>query len=366
MFERLSIEHFRGIASLQLDGLSRINVFTGRNGCGKTSVLEAAVILANPTQPAVLINLAQCREMPPPNLRSDLSLRSYFRDLDLAVAIKLRVDIGAQRRIVEISAIRDGPRNIDAAAPDGNASAVLASGFPDATGVGSAAMNGVQYRLSSDNALIAPAAPVHIQLLPAGTQVFGAPPGGLGHTGSFYVHARRANSIAETANILTRLNQNRKESLLLEVLHSVQPTVIGVFPGTSDGQPMVSADLGGPVRLPVQLLGDGFCRVLLIAAGIVGAGAKVVAVDEVDSGLHYSAMEDFWRAVGKVCRQSHVQMFCSTHNEEMLKAVLSAFDDHPEDIALFRIDRSEDGKVTAHRYDHRLLRKAEAMNLEVR
>ncbi|MDA8752818.1 DNA replication/repair protein RecF [Halieaceae bacterium] len=45
MLRRLDIHHIRNIRGVRLDGLSRVNVFAGPNGSGKTSVLEAIHIL---------------------------------------------------------------------------------------------------------------------------------------------------------------------------------------------------------------------------------------------------------------------------------------------------------------------------------
>ena len=44
----LDIKSFRGISSLQLNGLSPINILTGDNNSGKTSVLEVLQSYSNP------------------------------------------------------------------------------------------------------------------------------------------------------------------------------------------------------------------------------------------------------------------------------------------------------------------------------
>ena len=41
IFSSISIHQFKNTDTLLLSGLKRINLFTGRNGCGKTSILEA-------------------------------------------------------------------------------------------------------------------------------------------------------------------------------------------------------------------------------------------------------------------------------------------------------------------------------------
>ena len=44
----LNIETYRGIKNLKLDGFTGINILTGDNNCGKTSVMELLRTLNNP------------------------------------------------------------------------------------------------------------------------------------------------------------------------------------------------------------------------------------------------------------------------------------------------------------------------------
>ena len=45
MYSSLSIKNFQAFQSLKIDGLKRVNLLTGRNNSGKTSVLEALYLL---------------------------------------------------------------------------------------------------------------------------------------------------------------------------------------------------------------------------------------------------------------------------------------------------------------------------------
>lgn len=45
----LNIETYRGIRSLKLNNLVPINIITGDNNCGKTSVLEVLRSIENPS-----------------------------------------------------------------------------------------------------------------------------------------------------------------------------------------------------------------------------------------------------------------------------------------------------------------------------
>ena len=58
----LSIERFRALRQLKIDGFGRVNLITGRNNTGKSSVLEALRLLASDASPSVILNILRFRE----------------------------------------------------------------------------------------------------------------------------------------------------------------------------------------------------------------------------------------------------------------------------------------------------------------
>ena len=70
----LNIERFRGINNLSLTGFSGINIFTGDNNSGKTSVLEILKTSGNPHSPIVWSNLGRVE-------RNSISTRTVFESI---------------------------------------------------------------------------------------------------------------------------------------------------------------------------------------------------------------------------------------------------------------------------------------------
>jgi predicted ATPase len=185
--------------------------------------------------------------------------------------------------------------------------------------------------------------------------------------GSFFIHSRRATSLGETASALTTLYSNKCEERFIDAIKKVDPRVQRLVPGTQGGQPTVLADLGGPTLVPISVLGDGFCRVALMVTGMVlSDAAKLLIVDEIDSGLHRSVMQGLWESVLELSHHYDFQVFCSTHNEEMLRQTLPAFSDEPDALRVYRIERSADGKVSQQPYDYAMLHDAEAAGMDIR
>jgi AAA15 family ATPase/GTPase len=60
-FKNIEIKNFRGIDHLKIDDFSRVNVFLGQNGSGKSSVLEAILLLAGMSNPDLPLSLNKAR-----------------------------------------------------------------------------------------------------------------------------------------------------------------------------------------------------------------------------------------------------------------------------------------------------------------
>lgn len=61
MIRNLKLEGYRSFASYELQDLTRVNLFVGRNNCGKTSILEAVQFLVSGGNPYVLRQIADER-----------------------------------------------------------------------------------------------------------------------------------------------------------------------------------------------------------------------------------------------------------------------------------------------------------------
>jgi len=61
MFKSVRIQNFRQFRDLELRDLAQINLITGKNSAGKTSLLEAVYLLDGPFDPTRTITVAQFR-----------------------------------------------------------------------------------------------------------------------------------------------------------------------------------------------------------------------------------------------------------------------------------------------------------------
>ena len=60
-------------------------------------------------------------------------------------------------------------------------------------------------------------------------------------------------------------------------------------------------------------------------------------VDEIETALHVSALEQVFRFLVHACRQFDVQLFATTHSLEAVDAVVEAMGGNIEDFVLYRL-----------------------------
>ncbi|MDE6494860.1 MAG: ATP-binding protein, partial [Duncaniella sp.] len=102
MFKSLDIKNFRGIQSAEIDGFERVNLFFGKNNCGKSTVLEALFLISGQSNPLLPLSVNSMRNY----MRfSESDLNIEFFGLNPENKINISVN-GDENRWLEISRIK--------------------------------------------------------------------------------------------------------------------------------------------------------------------------------------------------------------------------------------------------------------------
>lgn len=131
----------------------------------------------------------------------------------------------------------------------------------------------------------------------------------------------------ETIKIYETLKTKREKEILLNALKVVNNKIAGIdFRGNFNDLKsvfLISYD-DKDEYFPLNTLGDGFKRIFYIVLKAISLKGKRILIDEIEIGIHYSKMKDFWINIMKVCKELDVQLFATTHSKECSEAFLEA------------------------------------------
>ena len=352
MFKTFQIKHFRGIQQLEIDEFSRINLLLGKNNAGKTSVLEAMFLLCGATNPSLPNTITALRGQRITNVHPDNVWRSLFNDMEPSrmICLSARRTDESEDRTLEISA----KLAIDSGASE--------------TGTGTASFDdqmvieqlNLEYTDTRGNRTQTVAKYDKenrwLDVVPLDRDDF---------VRSTFLSARSNPTIEQNARQFSQLVRIKQEHEVIEALKIIEPRVSGVEVLSEYGGSSVYVDLGLPSLIPLAACGEGFVRLFSIVVQVANCRQGLLLIDEIDNGLHYSVMDKLWTLLGRMCVDHDVQIVATTHNDELVMSAVDSFASQPHELAVFRIDRTEQGHKSV-RYDEELLPAVREAQFEIR
>jgi len=330
MFKSVRIKNFRAITNLQVDGLSRVNLFVGHNACGKTTLLESIFFLVGPANPHLLVRVNVSRGLA---YVDNLLWPTYFHNMDMDIPIEIA---GADSESGQEQRLLIRPRYEDYR-PDGENPATpmprgLATTGPQIAGQA----NGL--RLEHEDVIGSESLTVSEVVIRGDQMVLlGAkhPP----VRSAFLIPIAAAGDWQE---VFSEVQKRKQVPEVVDLLREIEPQLTDLRLSGSPG--LLYADIGAPELIPVNLMGGGITRFLSVALAMLTCQNGVVLIDEIENGLHHSAQRQLWDAVFNWARKLNVQVFASTHSMECIRAFSDATEAElfSRDGKLLRIERKGD------------------------
>ena len=358
MLKSIKIENFRCFKSFELQQLGRINLLVGENNSGKTSILEAIQLFCS------RCNLEILRETM--NQRSEYSYDDELRregeivrdgELDIRhLFYGHEIEPGSQLSII------DHHQNQLTLS-------IELSKIPDE-------LQELQFRVSwtpelEDETFILPLSSN------GGLPVF--------HIRKFRTNAKDprqktlfiTSSSLKTDQMIELFNQvvlTPDEKIIEQALNKIDSKIQRIAAVNPQRLRYSSYSRSGFVillgdsnqRVPIGSMGDGIWRILGLALAIVSAKDGYLFVDEIDTGLHFTAMSDMWKMIWDTAKKLNVQVFATTHNSDCWKSLADIAEQENVTDDGIRIHRIEKGKEKSIVFNEAQIVIAAERELEVR
>lgn len=356
MLSSFSVENYRCLSDVTLKDLKRVNLITGINNVGKTSLLEALFIYCGTSNPELLLRVNTLRGysefaiqldsfVSPPwialfkefNLSNPIYFRGFFKGTG-ARTIKISHSPKAHSESVKFISVKQ----------DESSYASLVQPFLSATLTVEEVGDKRAYSIIFDQ---------------NGMRVEPTPPPP--PFPGIFLAARSRLNFKEEANRFGNLDKRKEKAIVIDALKIIDNRIKDVSLVLTGNEPVLNADIGISHLVPLPDMGEGIVRLLSIIVAIANSPNGVVIIDEIENGFHYSCLGNLWKVIDEVSERTNTQVFLTTHSLECIKNAHAVFAEGDYDFALFRLDRiREDIEVV--RYDKDTLGSSFEFGMDVR
>lgn len=378
MIHSIEIKGYRALNNFSLENLGRINLIVGKNNTGKTSILEALNLLLTRSEPAVFWNTIARRgeqlsvEMVPGRpFQPEMDARHIFFGHSLSVGQEIQIRATNQKHSHSILF------KVKEARPEQNPALYA------------------QFQPSSDDGRTAPRLAIEVtgNPSPVTSLVPLTSRGGLRNdivqmlsniavtsarsdNSSVFFVPTESLSISYIQSAFNELVLSPREEYVTKAIKFLEPRVerIALFqPATISFQLGQISRGGFKVKLkdqndpvPIGSLGDGTWRMLSLAIAISQCKDGVLLIDEIDAGLHYSAMDNMWKFVENIAKDINAQVFATTHSQDCVRSLATICNDTNSEAGQISIQRIDADKKRAVSYSPKEIVNLREFGIEAR
>lgn len=148
---------------------------------------------------------------------------------------------------------------------------------------------------------------------------------------------------------------NSRESNFINSLKIMIPNISGikVNAGFSTDPVLLVGQNGVDEVFPLATFGDGVLKYFKLLISIVIHSGKRLMIDEVDTGVHYSRMKEFWQTIIQASIDNKVQLFATTHSKECLQYFKEAIAElkQENEARVIRLVEHKDKSIKSYTYN---------------
>lgn len=379
MLSSLEIRNFKNLKDLRINSLSRINLFTGKNNTGKSTILEALAIYATKGDLNVIYQLLNERGENHKQSDSDKNetetnikaLSSLFTDRQinfnqqesilLTTTENTLFDKQAfEKKNLSVRFVKyhdELVNSIENHPNQGVRRKIMLFDDNDLDNLLDEYKIGLEIHIGN-NAYILPldrARPYRFD-----SRSF------LGNLGNYQLIRTHNIDREVNGNLWDNITLSEKEYFVVDALKIIEPDIERIAFIEQGTKAVIKLNNSNNI-FPLRSMGDGINRVLTIILALVNSDNGFLLIDEFENGLHYTVQKKLWEIIFNLSEALDVQVFATTHSEDCISAFGKVLSNAQNQSAgkLIRLD-SKNGSIRQVEYSAHELKIAIEQDIETR
>lgn len=363
----LSIDTFRGIKNLELQDFGDVNIFTGGNNCGKTSVLELILSIQNPF---LLWTWDWISRRAPLEKYSNMCFYEQLNNL---------FDVDAEHKRIKYSYQLNNKENCNVEIAQEVDTATLTEDeimkidpragmrildLDDTKKIREYPVKKMKLQFKKNHNIVSERSIYDFQRMNDRYEDYGD---NLEISNISYIYPEE--HLLHDCFLGNVFEEPEMYQELLEILKSFDEDIISI-------NATVDKITKNPVykflsakhktAIPLNMYGDGMKKVLRLIENMCGSKNGVMIIDEFETGIHTSGMERIFGWLVKTCKKLNIQLFLCSHSIEAIEKLIKSTSDMDIDMKLYTLYR-EDGENLVRSMDAReAVKFYNEMGLELR
>ncbi|REJ50758.1 MAG: chromosome segregation protein SMC [Microcystis wesenbergii TW10] len=334
MIKDIEISNFRCFEHTKIEGFERVNLIGGKNNSGKTALLEAIFLYSYPypntiheVREAIRKESLAVVQAVPKNAWDNLLF-----NLDRENIIELKGSQSNQGdKLVKISISGSLKDSVLGISEDWQK-------FYDFIAKNKSVISILNIHTSFDPENDSKDSQLNYFLIASSEGILALPDAG--DDQPVIIAASVNKSLEELSESYTKIVFNEQEEEVLKALQILDPSIKKIE-SFFLGEPNLYLKRKETKRLPISLFGEAINRLIEIIITLLLNPKKIIFVDEIENGLHYTAYRDLWKTLFRLAIELDSQIFATTHSLEMIQAFADVgLEYYPEQGAYFELARS--------------------------
>lgn len=350
----IHVKNFRVFKDLDATGFGRVNLITGANNSGKTTLLEALFLCLGPTNPTLPLNVNVRRGLTRVSPRESTIPYLFHKTEVVEPAVFDVKTSGDQGYSLSIEFLESLP--IEFPVP------VNEMGESDSEPMSAEDLQeSVAVRLT----YTPHGGPSHTSraIISVGRV---SPQGGKKDVipNSVFLSVEGVPNLEDQARRYSSLDKADRVPGFEELLRGIEPGLKRTSLAIENEMAMIHANVGFGL-VPLTLLGSGVTRLTWILLALANSKNGIALIDEVENSFHHSVMYKAWSSIARFANTHHCQVFATTHSGEFISAAIRVFKEEDVDLRLHRLERRAE-KTTLYTFERDQLEAALTTGWEVR
>lgn len=343
------IKNFKSIENLSSLDLTPITLIGGKSNCGKTNLLEALFLLHDRQNANMTARLLGIRGMAEASIEPESLFAPFFTDFDMnrEIVISIKRD-----KLPEIFKIKYNPNYM--VQLRNNSINTIITGKKMISTFALDLLYDRSGKSKETSHLFTSSSGIGLDMDYSGSKLMNV----------IYLNSRIRTHEKEEVERFSKLDLKNKQNIIIEFMQLLEPRLRSISVGVIGGNTTLFCDLGLERKIPIIAMGDGLYRLLQISLAIADSDG-LVFIDEIENGIHFSAISKLWYGIIKLSEKFNCQLIITTHSYECISEACNVFKDNDK-FSYVRLDKSNDNRTIPKVFTLDNLKTAVENEMEVR